>query len=502
MLGFPLPYEEELVYSTIARARVHFCIQSPKELLDEVYNDRKVVATIDFPSHLQKIAQHYIARNISVEKLIYRHTLFPLYAPFIPEKRRQQCMEWLRSSSKGSVYLSLGAAASKLPQFDTLRYCPQCVQLQLDKLGECYWQRSWQVFGVECCLLHGQAISTQIPRHSFHRHEYLPATPKICALVHQKTPTLNTLLIAHQVIELLSRRAQVSPTLNQWTQYYKTLIRQCGFNNGENICYPAIKEQVLSTWGKIWLDTHGFRVHDEQSCWLRAICRKHRKSFCYLEHIVLLNSLLDNNWSINQVLEQVAHYPKERNVFVNREKKSENNASSAQRNLWFQSVRKIGPKQARQRQKALYAWLYRHDHDWLLAINNKYKRDRRIINKRVDWPKRDRVIAKAMLGIKNEICENLSAPRLTKNWYLSQISNPASVEKNMHKLPLCNQFFNKYSEGVSEYQTRRLTRTIIRLTRLSEPIVKWKVLRQSGLSEERLRPVTNSVFNYVMEKYG
>ena len=316
------------------------------------------------------------------------------------------------------------------------------------------------------------------------------------------TISLNTLLITHQVIELLSRRAQVSPTLNQWTQYYKALIRQCGLNNGENICYPSIKGQVLFTWGNVWLDKHGLEVHDEESCWLRAICRKHRKSFSYLEHIVLLNSLLHKGWTINQELEKVIRYSKEKQNFLKREYIQESNTSLVQRNAWFQSVRKIGPKQARQKQKAIYAWLYRHDHDWLLAINDKYKRARRIVNKRVYWPKRDRMIVKAMLGIKNEICENLSAPRLTKNWYLSQITHPASVEKNMHKLPLCHQFFNKYSEGISEYQIRRLTRTIIRLTSLSEPIVKWKVLRLSGLSEERLKPVTNVFLNYIMEEYG
>lgn len=43
MWNFPTPLPDELIYSTIARAGLHHGIQSPKQLLDEVFKDRKVV---------------------------------------------------------------------------------------------------------------------------------------------------------------------------------------------------------------------------------------------------------------------------------------------------------------------------------------------------------------------------------------------------------------------------------------------------------------------------
>lgn len=46
MRNFPVPYSNELIYSTIARAGVYQGIVSPKQLLDEVYGNRKVVATL------------------------------------------------------------------------------------------------------------------------------------------------------------------------------------------------------------------------------------------------------------------------------------------------------------------------------------------------------------------------------------------------------------------------------------------------------------------------
>lgn len=500
MLGFPLPYKEELIYSTVARAKIHFCIQSPKELLDAVYGDRQVVATVDFPSHLEKIAKHYYS-GMSSEQLIYDHTLFPLYAPFIPEDRRQGCIKWLQGHSKSSVHLVLGIAASRLPQYNTLQFCPGCFQSQIEEFGECFWQRAWQVFGVDCCLRHGKTVSTSVKRHSLHRHEYVPATLKLCEPVSQIRPSANEVLVARQVSLLLSRPLSISPVFNQWTQYYKRQIRRCGFNKGGSIDYESIRNKVVMYWGNSWLSQHGLKVTQEQSCWLRAICRKHRKSFSYLEHIVLLAGLLPENWLIEQVLREVLSLPK----MTLKTRNDDNEAiisNVPKRDSWLKGVRELGPRQARMAQKALYAWLYRNDRDWLLAINKKYKNDYVTVNKRVDWVKRDRIVAKKLLKIKNKVCEELYIPRLTKAWYLTQVSHSASIEKNIHRLPLCNFFFNRYSERVSDYQIRRLTRSVVYLIRSSQPVSKWKLLRLSGLSKHRLRPATHDTLAYMMEKYG
>lgn len=107
MLNFPVPYPEELIYSTVARAGVHAGLMSPKRLLDEVFNNRKVIATPDLPSHLKQISEQYPqSLNLDVVNIIYKHTLFPLYAPFVPEDRRLQCLKWMAGQSKGAVHLS------------------------------------------------------------------------------------------------------------------------------------------------------------------------------------------------------------------------------------------------------------------------------------------------------------------------------------------------------------------------------------------------------------
>lgn len=181
MFGFPLPYRDELLYSVIARYGVHQGIISPKELLDEVYNDRKVVATVDLPSHIERIAGLYPQRpDTGFLELIYSHTLFQLYAPFVDEGRRQSCIKYMQQQAKGSTHLALGVAASRIKQPRWLRYCPLCLSEQKKNFGEYYWPRRWQVAGADSCLLHGSLIDSDILRHPAHKHEFIAATHRTC----------------------------------------------------------------------------------------------------------------------------------------------------------------------------------------------------------------------------------------------------------------------------------------------------------------------------------
>ena len=64
---------------------------------------------------------------------------------------------------------------------------------------------------------------------------------------------------------------------------------------------------------------------------------------------------------------------------------------------WRRLVKKFGPKQARSNSfgGAVYAWLYRHDRQWLLEINAKFKLAHTTQNNRVDWIKRDKEVEAA-----------------------------------------------------------------------------------------------------------
>ena len=105
MHNFPLPHPDELLYSSIARAGVYHGITSPKQLLDEVFGTRAVIATLDLPSHISKIS--YLlrkTRQFSTDDLISQNTLFPLYAPFVPKKIRDKAFKLMQGKTNGALH--------------------------------------------------------------------------------------------------------------------------------------------------------------------------------------------------------------------------------------------------------------------------------------------------------------------------------------------------------------------------------------------------------------
>ncbi len=502
MLNFPIPYSDELIYSTVARAGTHLGIVSPKQLLDTVFGNRHIIATIDLPNYLEGIRQCLPGLGYDIEQLAYQHTLLPIYAPFATEPHRKQCLEWMALSSQGSIHLTLGVVASRIKQTKCLRYCHACMQRQLAEHGEYFWQRNWQVIGADCCLEHGQLLDSKIERHSFHRHQFLSASPMLCPAINQKQPHPLNQHITQQVANLLDRGASPSATYAQWSSYYKKLAQQAGCNRGQQILYARIKELVLEQFPNSWLKQYDLTITDDQSSWLHSIFRKHRKSFSYLEHIITLHAFLPEGWSINDVLDDVGKIPSKpsKSSQVLAPSNSETSLSLTHRQHWLSMVKTSGTKLARLTGgSACYAWLYRHDKDWLLSTNAQYQVHGIITNCRVDWHSRDLVVTRKLISIKNTYGTQLNSPRWSKRWFLSKIEMTSVIEKNISKLPLTHLFFKKYCEDISAYQLRRIKFTISSLNSSTTQLSRWVVLRMAGLSDTRLRPLAKQFLNEAFE---
>lgn len=490
MLNFPVPYPDELVYSIIARAGIHLGITSPKQLLDEVFSDRKVIATIDLPCHLKSVSSQYPAsQKLTVDRLAYQHTLFPIYAPFVAEDTRKHCLHWMEGKSLGAIHLALGVAASRVRQGQTLRYCPKCMEKQLVQYGEYYWDRKWQVSGANCCIEHGSLINALVERRNYHRHCFVALTTRLFNIVAQSNSTEEAECITRSVDELLTMAPFKSPSFEQWSKFYKSLASDLNYTRGKFIQFDAIKNRFTSHWNNKWLKNHGLQLNDGQACWLRSIFRKHRKSFSYLEHITVLDTFLSPGWSIADVLKDVLSLKvrPQKSASVTSIEVNCNDEVKNKRERWEIYLKKYGVRKSRYSGGGgLYAWLYRYDRDWLLLINRRYPKHIEMKNDRVDWSKRDRDVVKELIQLKNMTKQKVDLPRRSKNWYLSQITYTSTIAKNMDRLPLVRMFLVRYAEDVATYQTRRIIRSIEKLKTSNTVIKRWRVLRLSGLSGERL----------------
>lgn len=500
MLGLPCPYPEELIYSLLARAGLHYGIESPKALLDEIYGDRRVVATIDLPCRLAQIAAHYPETlSLDAVSLIYRHTLFPLYAPFIEEPKRQSGIRWMSGASKGAIHAAFGLVASRVKALRTLHYCPWCVAEQLRHCGEIYWQRLCQVSGADICPKHGVALraSGTVPHQ--HRHAYL--IPEIhsedrdCEVYRPESEVVTRFASA-----LLSLHPQVSPTYHQWSCFYRDLAHSADCQRGSHVLHQDISARVNWYWSHQWLANYGLALTSRDTSWSRAILRKHRKSFSFLQHLVMITALSGEEPHPESVLAQVKQYPLKPQLVVSTYRQEEVNIRERRKD-WLIRLKTDGCQQARKHHSgALYAWLYRHDRAWLLRINRRYQRSHVTVNKRVDWQLRDKVCVRHLMRLLPDVRDDLAVPRLSSAYYIHRSIMAASVlEKHLDKLPRTRSFLNGYTESVGEYQIRRLTNAALSVYRQQLPWMRWRLLRTAGLSEERLTPLAGWFLKGVTE---
>lgn len=490
MLNFPVPYAEELLYSTIARAGVRQGLISPKQLLDEVFGSRTVMATIDLPSNIEKVAR-WLPSTLTPEALIYSHTLFPLYAPFVPEDRRRQCMQWL-IGSQGASQLALGIAASRVQTPRFVRYCPGCLIEQRNQYGEYFWLREWQAEGIDACPKHGVLINTRIARPLIERHHFIAASPEHCSLTKQRAGSQASLWVNHQVRQLLQSPAQTSPSFEQWSMYYRNLASKLNLTYRKTqINHQAVKDKVLQAWPVKWLSRHQLLPQGsstKESDWLRCIFRKHRKSFNYLEHIVVHQALLGNNWQITEAIKEASQYPTNSNKqqLVQVKTPVHINLTLDQED-WLNLLVLHPPKQARQNSKALYARLYRQHREWLLDTNYQHAAPKaKPTSRRVDWDKRDREYLHALRQLTVFLQSNPQGPRRSKACFFKLLGNASTVEKNISRMPLSNSFLADHVESVAQYQIRRLQNAHNDLLTLFDTPPRWRLLRNATLSDERL----------------
>ncbi|HHC7282564.1 TPA: TnsD family Tn7-like transposition protein [Vibrio parahaemolyticus] len=498
MRNFPVPYPDELVYSLVARAGVRSAITSPKLLLGEVFGDRKVIATLDLPNHLIAISKLLVnTGKYDVPQLIYEHTMFPIYAPFVNENIRLKAMARMERFSQGSVHLMLGAAASIVKMSDTLRSCPVCVAEQEQKYGESYWSRLWFLPSLPYCPAHG-LLNQSIISSRDHRHTYHACARVFCAppLSNEKGKTEQQLYLTQKAQELLHLPSQESPTNEQWSRFYNHLAQDFGCAKGvKQVSHDKVADLVVS---KITIPE--LRVDlDRDTNWLRTIFRHHRKAFSYLQHFTIWSAFVPD-MTVGEIIKEVKTKEKVSETVQKCYVQASLKECKDKRERWKSLTSSTSIKLARTHSDggALYAWLYRNDRDWLLAFNRQKQTQSVARKNRVDWGARDRALTKQLLRVLERLDNNVEGPRRSQNYLLKQLKHSNSVAKKLYLLPMLASALNRYQESVVEFQARRLAMTVIKQSKAGAVISRWQLMRSANLPKERILPIVDNLLDWIV----
>lgn len=153
IVQFPLFYPDELVYSLLARYYVKSGYMRYTFAAQDLFASKTVTPDIEFVNQYTPAAYGMLTKNLPIECIVEKHTMFPCYGRFIKPDRKQKAFGSLRGM-KGNLYNLLPMQKSKDGKERHLRYCPICVSEDRKQFGESYWHRLHQLQGMNCCSIH------------------------------------------------------------------------------------------------------------------------------------------------------------------------------------------------------------------------------------------------------------------------------------------------------------------------------------------------------------
>jgi len=291
--SFPRLLPDEILYSILARYHVWSRNFSAKETLRELFCDTTICASVELPTNLAKIvASLPIQVEISVEKLVKEHTLFPLYSPFLSKECASSSLAKMSDKQGRAIYLSMGLMPSTIPSLNYFRYCPICYDYDLTNCGEAYWHRSHQIFGIEACSHHNvllQDSTVRFPSNSS-RHLYNALNHSSLKDLSSKEADEKQIQLAQAANWILQNDVPILG-LTQLKDKYIKLLQQADLATFRGRVH---QQDLLTAFRNYYSDEYLQRLRcsiDSPDNWLSRLVRSPRVSQHPLKHILLMSFL-------------------------------------------------------------------------------------------------------------------------------------------------------------------------------------------------------------------
>jgi hypothetical protein len=238
---FPDPYPDELLFSVCARFDSMMMYPHKWTSVQQMFGNRDASAAVDLPNRIDCLINSLLyLHRYTADGLIDDHTLFPLYASFIPLDRAHAIRSEMRGAGKNHVHERLGITAGRLKQPSNLKFCPECVLDDRKHFGETYWHCAHQVTGVEVCPDHSVflEISGALWHNSKSRGGIVTAEQAVQDVIARPldlTETTHNILLklARSVAWLLAWRGHALDSKVLRDRYYNIMLqRSLAYFNG------------------------------------------------------------------------------------------------------------------------------------------------------------------------------------------------------------------------------------------------------------------------------
>lgn len=155
------------------------------------------------------------------------------------------------------------------------------------------------------------------------------------------------------------------------------------------------------------------------------------------------------------------------------------------RSKWLAALEEdpeAGVKAVRGRVPGTYAWLYRHDREWLKAHTPSRQERAGAGPQHVNWKERDRMLAEAVRGSAQRLKNAPGRPvRVTITAIGKDIGQQALLQKHLGKLPLTLRTLAEVSESREDAAVRRVWWAAERFQKEGACPKRWQLVKRAGV---------------------
>ncbi|PRA73033.1 hypothetical protein CQ065_01010 [Pseudomonas sp. MYb187] len=467
---FPQPFPDESLYSLAVRYHRLSSNDSYRRTSQELFGAYSRTCGSILPCCLGALSQR-VASAYSVDELIDRFTLLPLYKPFVDDAKYGAARISMAGNSGTGLKMSLGITASGFLKHASFRYCKRCVEEDIHACGSAYWHRIHQAIGTCTCPHHRDVLrGMTFPDGTDWRCMLLPAEA-LGSPVMQLPGKPAADIVSEMQLWGLEHPTDVMNLLDG--NFLRHRLDEMGFLKS-----GRIREQALRGFLTPRLlcspRTQEFQEVSHSCDWVFGVLRPRGAVVQPIKFYFLC-------WLLEIDLEQLKSFRpqadiRSANTFKGKETGSNVDAGEIDaRRATFSSSSKI-----KCHDKPGYQWLYCHDREWLAQYVSVHP----FIRLRpglVDWNARDLELARDLLIARDQILSAQGKPQKVTRAALDRaVAHRHDFLRMPDKFPISTLLMSDMLDSDHDHQIRKI-RWAVRHYLLPERTAISVVYRLAGI---------------------
>ncbi len=295
---FPAPYEDEILYSILARYHLRSGNTSYVTTNQDLYNEGIITSSIDLPSNNNRLVENIPkVFGYTADEIIKNYTLFNYYTSFVDAHEKQLALEMLKGNDGRGVHSIVGAAQVSVKQQGYFKICPICYKEEIEDYGEAYLHRIHQIPEVFICNKHQVPLKiSKQPIHYYGKNSYVPLLE-----IEFKENITNDLFInnsehflaINKYIEYLLSNGVNNKDYLWITDQYKNRLRElCLCTPSGRVNIDEVERKFIKFYGEEFLKLFDLNIYSNNiTNWIKYMLRISRSNVNPIKHLLLIRFL-------------------------------------------------------------------------------------------------------------------------------------------------------------------------------------------------------------------